>query len=53
MYQINIECRDGISRLYTTDSYSDAMDLFHAMSKVAPIVQVLKGSQVVVEYNNK
>lgn len=53
MYQINIECREGISRLYTADNYNDAMELFHAMSKVAPLVQVLKGSQIVVEYNNQ
>jgi hypothetical protein len=53
MYQINIECRNGISRLYTAENYSDAMDLFYAMTKVSPLVQVLKGLEVVAEYNNQ
>ena len=51
MYHIKTE-QHNVSRWYQAENHWDAMELFNALSKVIPFVQVWKGSQVVVEYKN-
>jgi hypothetical protein len=50
MYQVRTE-KDYAIRTYTADSYFDAVDLFHNLSKVLPFVQVWQGDEMVMEYD--
>ena len=50
MYNIRTE-KDYTIRTYTADSYFDAVDLFHNLSKVLPFVQVWQGDKLVLEYD--
>ena len=50
MYQIRTEKHYTI-RTYTADSYFDAVDLFHNLSKVLPFVQIWQGDKLMMEYN--
>jgi hypothetical protein len=49
MYQIKTE-HQCVARWYKAENHWDAIELFHTLSKVLPIVQVWKGDQLISEY---
>jgi hypothetical protein len=52
MYSIKVE-HHAITRWYQSDNYWDALELFDLLTKTCMFVQVLKGMEVVREYNNQ
>ena len=49
MFKIRTE-KDYTIRTYTADTYFDAVDLYHNLSKVLPFVQVWEGDRLISEY---
>jgi hypothetical protein len=49
MYQIRTE-RDYTIRWYTANSYFDALDLFHNLTRVLPFVEVWQGDEKIMSY---
>lgn len=49
MYQVRTE-HHSVVRTYTADTYFDAVDLFHMLSRLLGLVQIWQGDKLISEY---